>query len=74
MIILLAMLVQKEPYLLQLKQELFESKVLDKNRDQKKFFEYSISQKEKDDDSNNWKFDKLKTCVTCFQESLKLKE
>ena len=64
------MLVEQEPYLLQLKQELFESKILDKNLDQKKFFEYFISQKEKDDDSNNWKFDKLKTCVTCFQESL----
>ena len=58
------MLVEQEPYLLQLKQELFESKILDKNLDQKKFFEYSISQKEKGDDSNNWKFDKLKTWVT----------
>ena len=66
------MLVEQEPYLLQLKQELFESKILDKNLDQKKFFEYFISQKEKGDDSNNWKFDRLKTCVTCFQESLKL--
>ena len=68
------MLVEQEPYLLQLKQELFESKILDKNLDQKKFFEYSISQKEKGDDSNNWKFNKLKTCITYFQETLKLKE
>ena len=59
---------------LQLKQNLLQVEILEKNYDQMEFLNYCTSQKENGDDLNNWTYDELKTCVTNFQENVKKKE
>ena len=59
---------------LQLKQELLQAEILEKNYDQMEFLQYCTSQKENGDDLNNWTYDELKTCVLNFQESVQKKE
>ena len=59
---------------LQLKQNLLQTEILEKNYDQMEFLNFCTSQKENGDDLNNWSFDELKTCVTNFQENMKKKE
>ena len=59
---------------LQLKQELLQAEILEKNYDQMEFLQYCTSQKENGDDLNNWTYDELKTCVFNFQESVQKKE
>jgi len=59
---------------LQIKQELLQAEILEKNYDQMEFLQYCTSQKENGDDLNNWTYDELKTCVLNFQESVQKKE
>ena len=59
---------------LQLKQNLLQSEILEKNYDQMEFLQFCISQKENGDDLNNWTYDELKTCVSNFQENIRKKE
>ena len=65
---------EQQPDQLQLKQELLQAEILEKNYDQMEFLQYCTSQKENGDDLNNWTFDELKTCVLNFQESVQKKE
>ena len=55
---------------LQLKQQLLKTEILDKNRDQNKFLQFCISQKENGDDLNNWTYEELKQCITDFEKTL----
>ena len=64
----------QQPDQLQLKQNLLQVEILEKNYDQMEFLNYCTSQKENGDDLNNWTYDELKTCVTNFQESVRKKE
>ena len=59
---------------LQIKQELLQAEILEKNYDQMEFLQYCTSQKENGDDLNNWTYDELKTCVLNLQESVQKKE
>ena len=65
---------EQQPDQLQLKQELLQAEILEKNYDQMEFLQYCTNQKENGDDLNNWTFDELKTCVLNFQENIKKKE
>ena len=65
---------EQQPDQLQLKQELLQAEILEKNYDQMEFLQYCTNQKENGDDLNNWSFDELKTCVLNFQENIKKKE
>ena len=57
-----------------LKQQLLKAEILDKNRDQMKFLQFCISQKENGDDLNNWTYEELKQCVQNFEDSIKTEQ
>ena len=65
---------EQQPDQLQLKQNLLQTEILEKNYDQMEFLNFCTSQKENGDDLNNWNLDELKACVENFQESVKKKQ
>jgi len=65
---------EQQPDQLQLKQNLLQTEILEKNYDQMEFLNFCTSQKENGDDLNNWNLDELKACVENFQESIKKKQ
>ena len=65
---------EQQPDQLQLKQNLLQTEILEKNYEQMEFLNFCTSQKENGDDLNNWNLDELKACVENFQESVKKKQ